>query len=263
MPLWKNNVSFVLVEPREPANIGASARAMKNMGFKTLCLVEAAKINDEAQRLAHNALDVLEAAKHYTSLNAAIDDKTLVVAVARRTGKRRGMALPLDQAAQKLYDFATENKVALLFGREDRGLYNEEVNECGLLLTIPANNKQPSLNLSHAVMVVAYALSRAEYSKETVHVAPPQSKHRRSSLVTHGELDALYGRIANIITLLDYIPRGDRNVKKQIIDNLKHFIGRAGLTYWEMKMLHGFCSQIELKLGKNEHLLFTKNKDGN
>jgi len=252
MPSWKNNVSFVLVEPREPANIGASARAMKNMGFKTLCLVKPAEINDEAQRLAHNALDVLEGAKHYAGLNAAIDDKELVVAVARRTGKRRGMTLPLDQAVQKLYEVATENKVALLFGREDRGLYNDEVNECGLLLTIPADKEHPSLNLSHAVILVAYALSRVPYDKQTIQVTPPQSRHRRSALVTHGELDVLYMRMAGIITLLDYIPRGDRNLEKQIIDNLKHFIGRAGLTYWEMKMLHGFCSQIERKVGKGE-----------
>ena len=252
MSSWKDNVSFVLVEPRESANIGASARAVKNMGFSTLCLVKAPALNDEALWLAHNALDVLEAAKRYASLTDAIDDKSFVVAVARRTGKKRGMVLPLDQGAQKVYDIASDNKVALLFGREDRGLYNEEVNECGLLLTIPADREHPSLNLSHAVMVVAYELSRAQYREDAVQDEPLKSKRppRRGSQVSHGELAALYERMANIITLLDYIPRGDRNLEKQIIDNLKHFIGRAGLTYWELKMLHGFFSQIEIKLGR-------------
>ena len=69
--------------------------------------------------------------------------------------------------------------------------------------------------------------------------------------------------MSKIITLLDYMPRGDRNLKKHIIDNLKQFIGRAGLTSREMKMLHGFCSQIEIKLGTKEKVMFTKNKDGN
>ncbi len=252
MPSWKDNVSFVLVEPRESANIGASARALKNMGFRTLCLVKAPEIDDEALRLAHNALDVLEAAKRYASLADALDDQTFVVAVARRTGKRRGMALPLDQGAQKVYEMAADNKVALLLGREDRGLYNEEVNECGLLLTIPANREHPSLNLSHAAIVVAYELSKAQYREAAVKDVPLQSKRppKRGSQVSHGELASLYERMSNIITLLGYVPRGDRNLEKQIIDNLKHFIGRAGLTYWELKMLHGFCSQIEKKVGR-------------
>ena len=252
MTTWKDNVSFVLVEPSEPANIGASARALKNMGFKTLCLVKPAAINDEAQRLAHNALDVLEGAKRYASLNDAVDDQSFVVAVARRTGKRRGVVLPLHQGAQKVYDIASHSKVALLFGREARGLYNEEVNGCGLLLTIPAHKEQPSLNLSHAVMVVAYELSMAQYRVEPVQEAQVKSKKRQRVHATHGELEALYERMASVITLLDYVPRGDRNLEKQIIDNLKHFIGRAGLTYWELKMLHGFCSQIEIKLGREE-----------
>ncbi len=250
MPSWKDNISFVLVEPRESANIGASARAIKNMGFRTLCLVKAPEINDEAQCLAHNSLDVLDAAKRYARLTDAIADQSFVVAVARRTGKKRGMVLPLDQGAQKVYDIASDHKVALLFGREDRGLYNEEVNECGLLLTIPADREHPSLNLSHAVMVVAYELSRAQYRENAVQDVPLKSKRRQDSQVSHGELAALYGRMAKIITLLDYAPRGDRNLEKQIIDNLKHLIGRAGLTYWELKMLHGLCSQIEKKLGR-------------
>ena len=250
MPSWKDNVSFVLVEPRASSNIGASARALKNMGFRTLCLVRAPEMNDEARWLAHNSLDVLETAKRYARLSDAIEDQSFVVGVARRTGKRRGMVLPLEQGAQKVYDIAEHNKVALLFGREDRGLYNEEVNECGLLLTIPADKEHPSLNLSHAVMVVAYELSRAQYREGAVQDVTPKSKLRQNNQVSHGEHAALYERMAKIITLLDYAPRGDRNLEKQIIDNLKHLIGRAGLTYWEFKMLHGLCSQIERKLGR-------------
>jgi len=245
---WKDNVSFVLVGVREAGNIGASARAMKNMGFRNLCLVNPPEFNDEARWLAHNSLDVLKEAKHYALLADAIDGQSLVVAVARRTGKRRGMVCPLDQGAQRVYNIACDNKVSLLFGREDRGLYNEEVNECGLLLTIPANKEHPSLNLSHAVAVVAYELSRVQYRREPIPDSPPLKSCRRNGLISHGELNALYERMANIISLLDYIPRGDRDLERQITDNLKHFISRAGLTYPELKMLHGLCSQIEINL---------------
>jgi TrmH family RNA methyltransferase len=250
--MWKDNISFILVEPRESANIGASARAMKNMGFRTLSLVRPAELDDEARWLAHNSLDVLDSAKQYEKLSDAISGQSLVVAVARRTGKKRGMVLPLEHGAQKVYEIARDNKVAFLFGREDRGLYNEEVNECGLLLTIPADKEHPSLNLSHAVMVVAYELSRAPYSKSSPPEPLLKSKRRRNAVVRHGELTALYERMTSVIEMLDYIPRGDRKLQEQITGNLKHFIGRAGLTYQELKMLHGFCSQIEAKLAKEK-----------
>ncbi len=250
MKTWKDKIHFVLVEPKESGNIGASARAMKNMGFKNLCLVNPPPvITDEAQRFAHNSLDVLEGAKVYNSLADALEDKTLVVGVARRAGKRRGLSLPLDKGVEKLCDALPENKIALLFGREDRGLYNDEVGECGLLLTIPANKAHPSLNLSHAVMVVAYELSKLHCSEEGLGAAQGKTR-KRERLIGHGELTFLFERIAETLILLDYLPRGDRDIQRQIMENLKHFVGRSGITDWELKMLHGICSQIDRKLGK-------------
>ncbi|MEW5747065.1 MAG: RNA methyltransferase, partial [Nitrospirota bacterium] len=228
MPAWKDNVRFVLVEPREPGNIGASARAVKNMGFKNLALVNPAPLTGEEQWFAHNAEEVLQRAPRHTGLADAIKDASLVVAVARRTGRRRGMILPLDEAVQRLYEEAKSHTVALLFGREDRGLYNREVDECGLLLTIPSNKEHPSLNLSHAVAVVAYELSRAEFRTGSAAAGPPGPQAARRYRVKHGELDALYQRIANVLALLDYLPRGDRDIEQHIMQNLKHFIGRAG-----------------------------------
>ncbi|MBZ0158002.1 MAG: RNA methyltransferase [Alphaproteobacteria bacterium] len=253
---WKDNIYFILVEPREPGNIGATARAMKNMGFRNLCLVNPPpEYNDEAWWMARNAQEVLNGAERYDTLAEALRDKAIVVGIARRQGKRRGMSLPLETGVRKLLGMpVATNKVALLFGREDKGLYNEEVNECGFLLHIPSSKEQPSLNLSHAVMVVAYELSRTEYRKEeTAEVRTPGASvvdaEGRATLVTHGELSFLFQRMADILVLLDYLPRGDLDLQRRIMDNLKYFIGRAGLTHWELKMLHGICSQIEKKLG--------------
>ncbi|MDP2156135.1 MAG: RNA methyltransferase, partial [Nitrospirota bacterium] len=136
MENWKDNVSFVLVEPKESGNIGASARAIKNMGFMNLCLVNPPSLlTDEARWFACNALDVLETAQSYPDLKSAIMDKAIVVGTSRRTGKRRGMILPVEQGAKNIIERAQSGKVAILFGREDKGLLNEEVDECGLLLT--------------------------------------------------------------------------------------------------------------------------------
>lgn len=245
MKNWKDNIYFILVEPKELGNIGASARAMKNMGFKNLCLVNPPPvITDEARRLACNALDVLNAAKTYDSIADAVKNKAIVVGTSRRKGRSRGVFLNVGEGAARLHDIALKNKIAILFGREDRGLYNEEVEECGFLITIPSSTKQPSLNLSQAVLLTAYELSNAEYKKE----GAPAAKVRWQELADREETEALYSRIGDTLKMLEYIPRGDRNLEDKIIRNFKHFIGRAGMTRWELKMLHGICSQIEKRI---------------
>lgn len=246
MEEWGKNVYFVLVEPRESGNIGASARALKNMGFKNLCIVNPPPVvTGDARRLACNALDVLEGAEYYNNLDAAIGDKSIIAGIARRTGRGRGLILTVERGAEKIAAAACSNKVALLFGREDRGLYNEEVEKCGLLLTIPSNKEHPSLNLSHAVMVTAYELSKAFKGQDGGGGSGFFSQGQK--LVSRTELVQLYERIEDILKLLDYIPQGSRNLERKIMKNLKFFINRAGITSWEMKMLYGICSQIEKK----------------
>jgi TrmH family RNA methyltransferase len=256
MKEWRDNIYFVLVEPREAGNVGASARAIKNMGFRNLCLVNPPpEMTDEGRWFARNAHDVLDSAAVYGSVAEAIRDKSIVVGTTRRRGKRRGLLMPADAGAAKLYKMAARNKVAILFGREARGLFNEEVEECGFMLAIPSSRLQPSLNLSHAVMIIAYELYLAEYCRsgeadgQGPYVVSPESTPPRI-LTGHGEMQGLYERISGALEMLDYIPRGDRNIKKKIITNLKHFIGRAGLTEWELKMLVGLCYQVEKKVGR-------------
>ena len=278
MENWKENVSFILVEPKESGNIGASARAIKNMGFMNLCLVNPPSLlTDEARWFACNALDVLESARSYPDVKSAIRDKAIVVGTSRRTGKRRGMILPLEQGARNIIERAKSGKVAILFGREDKGLLNEEVDECGLLLTIPTSKEHRSLNLSQAVLIVAYELLKAGYEiKGSVSFGDPPrrgagdqglAKNRKTrnskqnpsprmfesgefgtQLVSYQEISALYTRMTETLKLLEYIPRGDRDLEAKIMQNLKHFIARSGLTDWELNMLHGILSQIEKKL---------------
>jgi TrmH family RNA methyltransferase len=246
---WKDNIYFILVEPKESGNIGASARAIKNMGFKNLCLVNPPSvITDEARWLACNALDVLESAKIFNSLADAVKDKSIIAGTSRRKGRRRGVFLSVEEGVGRLHDIALKNKVAILFGREDRGLYNEEVEECGFLITIPTSKEQPSLNLSQAVLIVAYELAKAEYRTQKTEGRNHKSEYERISLVNYEQLLSLYERISKTLEFLEYIPKGDRNLEKKIMQNLKHFMGRAGITDWELKLLHGICSQIEKKI---------------
>jgi TrmH family RNA methyltransferase len=255
MNAWKQNIFFVLVEPREPGNIGASARAIKNMGFRNLCLVKPPpEMSEEGRWFARNAHDVLDSAEVYESVEEAIRDKSVVVGTTRREGKRRGVILPVELGTASIHDIASNNKVAILFGKEAHGLNRDELDQCGFLLKIQSSSVQPSLNLSHAVLIIAYELSK--HGRETGDTSGRVRKKKfdNSTLIedlkTHEEITPLYERISRVLELLEYIPRGDRNLMKNIIVNLKHFIGRAGLTEKELNMIQGLCTQIEKKVVK-------------
>jgi tRNA C32,U32 (ribose-2'-O)-methylase TrmJ len=87
--------------------------------------------------------------------------------------------------------------------------------------------------------------------------------HGPAQLVRHDELALLYARISETLKMLEYIPIGDRDIEKKIMANLKHFIGRAGITEWELNMLHGICTRIEIKLKGRKGVLSNNIKDGN
>ena len=255
MNAWKQNVYFVLVEPDEPGNIGASARAIKNMGFTNLSLVKPpAVMTEEGRWFARNANDVLDSAEVFASVDEAIRNKAIVVGTTRRTGKRRGAILPVEKGTARIREVAENNKVAVLFGREARGLLNDEVDECGFMIRIPSSEIQPSLNLSQAVLIIAYELSKYWEIAKDLPDSRRKKKYDNAALVeglkAHGEIAALYERIAHVLELLEYVPRGDRNMIKNITVNIKHFIGRAGITEKEINMLQGICTQIENKVVK-------------
>jgi TrmH family RNA methyltransferase len=239
MNSFKDNISFILIEPGEPGNIGASARALKNMGFRNLELVNPGEfLTEEAKQMACNAADILEKAKVYPKFNNAVKDKNLIIGTTRRLGRKRGLIIPVKESIRRIIASAKKNKVAILFGRERNGLTNKEVERCGFLITIPSDPLDPSLNLAQSVMLVAYELSQKMY------------KTAWPALVPNAAIKPLYAHIQSTLKLLEYMPRGDADLEKKIMKNLRHFIGRAGLMEWELKMLHGICTQVERKVNR-------------
>jgi TrmH family RNA methyltransferase len=235
---WRANVHFVLVAPTEPGNIGAAARAIKNMGFANLELVNPVPyLTPEARAMACGAREVLEGARVHRSLKDAIADTSLVAGTTRRRGRRRGIILPASAAAVELAKAAALNKVAVLFGNEHNGLTNSELEACGLLATIPSNPGCPSLNLSQSVMILAYELSRVAPSGDAV------------PMVGSREVQHLMKRVRAALDILGYGKKGDRDLRADIIRNLRRLVGRAGLTAWELNMLLGLCSQVSRKVG--------------
>jgi TrmH family RNA methyltransferase len=237
--MWKDNIYFILVEPNEPGNIGSAARAIKNMGFSNLEMVRPVDYHtDETRWLAANSYDVIENATIYETLSAALKGKSFAVGLTRRIGKTRGLIMPIKKSTEEMLQSAEENRIAVVFGREDKGLTNEEIKQCSYIATIPSHENQPSLNLAQAVLIVAYELSQLE----------PQDNLNR--LVDREELMPLFDRISDSLKLLGYIPRGDRDMESRILRNVKNIIGRSGLTDWELKMIHGIITQLEDSINK-------------
>lgn len=249
MKSWKENIHFVLVEPVESGNIGASARAIKNMGFKNLALVNPPKeLTEQADYFAHNAMDVLRASKKHLTLMDALSDKSLVIGTSRREGRKRGMVLSPQEAAEKVFEAASKkSQVAVLFGREQRGLFNSETDECAFMISLPTDPAQPSLNLAQAVMVVAYELGKYQ-PPEAQDGLPPANN--ALPLSTHAEQTLLYERIKLILELLGYTKWGDREIGRNILVTMKHFLGRSGLTQNELDMLQGICTRLVKRLEK-------------
>lgn len=235
---WKKNISFVLVNTADAGNIGSSARAIKNFGFLNLVLVRPRHFpSREAEILAHGAEDILRATRSYDTLGEALRGASLVVGTSRRTGKQRGPVVPIKRAAERIRESAADSSVSILLGREDRGLTNEELALCSFTVRIPASPENPSLNLSHALLLLAYELAAAEYSALA---AEP--------VITMDELEVLFARIQSALTLAGYEAKGIRDSEDEIMARLRQLLARAGLSSREARMLHGVVSQVEAGL---------------
>ena len=161
-----NSVKVVLVGTTHPGNIGATARAMKNMGILDLALVEPKEFpSDVATFRSKAAKDILEKASVHRSLAEAVSECELVVGTSARGRTVPWPVLNPREAAEEMHKSSRNGKVAIVFGREDRGLTNEELGLCNFHVHIPSDPEYSSLNLSQAVQILAYEI-RLSYLKD-------------------------------------------------------------------------------------------------
>jgi len=178
------NVRIVLVRPRIGRNVGAVCRAMKTMGITDLSVISHDSPLDlaEARKVAVHASDVLEAASFYDEISDAIEDCAVVAGVTRRRGRRRKyFSLMPDELADRIARNAGA-RTALLFGNEESGLTDEELEQCDLAVHVPSSPLFPSLNLSHAVQIVAYEIHRRA-QRSTLNPYTPINRQKLDSLV--------------------------------------------------------------------------------
>lgn len=233
-----DNIEIVLVEPQSSGNVGSVARAMKNTGFKRLTLVNPCDYRtNESYSMACKADDVLLGATVYPTLAGCVKETGLVVGTTRRQGRVRYPILTLDEAVPKILGFASKNKVSILFGREDRGLENDEIPVCDILLEIPTDEDYGSLNLSHAVFLVCYYLFAAGCAKApAVTVAPRE------------ELEKMYLHMEEALRSISYGARGGEHLLQTILRSFRRLFGRTGLMQKEINMLRGIFTQIESRV---------------
>lgn len=229
-----DNISIVLVEPRSPGNIGSVARAMMNTGFKRLQLVNPCDFkNNDGYSMACKADGMLLGAEVFDNVQDCVERSVIVAGTTRRKGRIRHPVLTLDEAVVKLVELSAANKVAILFGREDRGLTNEEILLCDILFEIPSDDGYPSLNLSHAVFIVCYSLFTAAVPPAPAITAAPR-----------WELDGMYEHLEAALRALGYGDAGGEQLLPTILRNTKRLFGRAGLMRKEINMLRGIFTQI-------------------
>lgn len=229
------NVRFVLVEPDHPGNIGGACRALKNMGFGALHLINPKRFPDpQAEWRAAGAQDVLDAVRVHDSLDAVIDDCALVVGTSARSRNIPWPVVTPRTLAQRLEAEPPGGPVAVLFGRETNGLNNDELQRCSLHLAIPGNPDYPSLNLAMAVQVVAYELFLI--GAPTIDWAGSDKP-----AATAGELE-------NVILHLEAAATGsgfvDAEKPGQTLTRFRRMLHRAELDRTEVSMLHGLLKQL-------------------
>lgn len=225
-------IRIVLVETSHPGNIGATARAMKNMGFYELALVAPRQFpHAEATARAAGADDVLAGARVYASLGEAVADCHLVIGTSAR---QRSIQWPLwtpRQCAENVWCQPACHRVAIVFGRERSGLSNEELDLCHFGLRIPCNPDYASLNLAAAVQIVVYEL----------HLAQGQATFEpESPLATHAELESFYRHLQQALQDIGFLH--SRKQVPSIMRRLRRLFGRAGLEKREVDILRGILS---------------------
>ena len=234
-----SQVAVVLVEPQGPLNIGSVCRAMANFGVSDLRLVkpEADHLCDEARRMAVKATPILEVAQIFPSLAEALADCHFSLATTRRFGKYREDFWHPEQAAAEVLALSENGRVALVFGREDHGLFTSEIDLCQRLITIPTHERLRSLNLSQAVGICLYELYRAASAPRR---AASAADSRR--LAPAGELEAMFQHLRQCLLDINYL---DRQNPEHILRAYRRILGRAQLNQREVRILQGLWSRID------------------
>jgi tRNA/rRNA methyltransferase len=229
-----DNISIVLKQHRYPENIGAAARAIRNMGIGRLVLVNPINCDmAKVMKLAtHAAAEIVEKIEFYEELGEALSPYSYVLGTTARLGKHRQPIKNPSKLAQSLIPISRDNNIAIIFGPEDRGLSNEDIRFCDALVNIPTADFS-SINLAQSVMIICYEIFKTRCA---------ESQDFIPRLAVRHELEGMYDQLKNILVSISYINNENPDYW---MNKLRNFFFRLQLQAREVSIIRGICRQID------------------
>lgn len=242
-PELARRLSIVLVQTRNPGNIGSAARAMVTMGLSRLRLVRPVpEWEGDAVMMASGALDRMVPIQVHDTFDEAVAEAQVLVGTT--SGRERRTHHPVytpRQIAPLLKRHARTQEVALLFGPENRGLTDRQLSRCRYLVTVPSNDAFPVLNLAQTVMVLAYEMNTCEEADREI----------QPDLVTHGQRERLFAHMERILIRIGFLSSSNPD---HIMKAIRRFLGRADLSERDIRILSGIFSQMDWYVRRGNRL---------
>jgi len=246
-----SNIRIVMVRPHGSGNIGSVARAMKNVGANELAIVGNARTQSFwARAMAVHGRDILSEAKCFESIRAAIADCTLVIGTTCRAGLYRSHSQTPREVAPVIAAAAQKDKVALLFGPEDHGLSNKDLEHCQQLITIPTDPEYQSLNVAQAVVICLYEIYLAS-------LAPAQDDGLDRAKAE--DIERLFDIMRNALLKIGFL---DSENPEHMLLAFRRIFGRNGLEAKDARILTGMFRQIEWYANQGWKVVEEKEKKG-
>ena len=234
------NIRIVLVRPTHPGNVGATARAMKNMALRSLYLIEPERFpSTEATDRAAGADDVLQGAVICASLDEALKDCHLVIGTSARSRRIEWPTLDPAAGASRLVEGARNGPVALLFGQERTGLLNSELDRCHFVVTIPADAAYSSLNLASAVQILAYEIYRTALAGGAT---MSTAEVRDGRLASSEDMQRFYQHLEEVLQEIEFL---NPDKPRYLMRRLMRLFNRASLDDNEMNILRGILNAVQ------------------
>jgi len=242
---YSDSIKVVLVGTTHPGNIGAAARAIKTMGLRHLDLVSPKEFpSDEAIYRSKAAKDILEKASTYETLLESVKECEVVIGTSARNRKVPWPVLNPKDASKEI-NLAVKNnsKVAIVFGREDRGLTNEELGLCNLHVHIPTTEEYSSLNLAQAVQIMTYEIRMSFIEIENLE----NNQEWDVELASAEQTERLIEHMDELMKELEFY---DTENPRKLLMRVRRFFKRSGIDVMETNIFRGLFSTIQKKLNK-------------
>jgi tRNA (cytidine32/uridine32-2'-O)-methyltransferase len=235
-----DNVRIVMVETTHPGNIGAVARVMKNMNLRKLTLVSSTDCGPETEafNMASGAYDIIEQAQRAATLKEALAETTMAAGTSGRLGGKRITGQPPGELVPKLMEQALHGPVACVFGRESRGLTNEELKLCTDHLIIPTDAEFASMNVAHAAAVVAYEIFK-------VACVPVNFQAKRIKPASVETREDMYEHIQTVLLRAGFLRQAD---PLRMMRDIRRILNSATLDERDVKIIRGVFRRIDNRM---------------